>query len=73
MLTGHKCFGQYLFRFKRRTESVCVDCGENQNDTEYTLFVSDRWWWQRIELEVSMEAEIEPDSIIGVMLESSDK
>ncbi|KAL4100909.1 hypothetical protein QTP88_020934 [Uroleucon formosanum] len=73
MLTGHGCFGKYLYRFKRRAEPVCVDCGDAEYDAEHTLFRYDRWWRQRRELEMFIEAEMEPDSIVGVMLESGDK
>jgi len=47
MLTGHGCFGQYLNRFKRRDDPVCVDCGAASDDAEHTLFRCDRWWRDR--------------------------
>lgn len=73
MLTGHGCFGAYLFRFKRRQSPVCVDCGAEEDDAEHTVFRCDRWWRPRRELEDMLGGQMEPDNIIGQMLETREK
>jgi len=72
MLTGHGWFGEYLARFKKRQSSECVDCGAAIDDAEHTLFVCDRWWRTRKELEVNLGASMEPETIVGIMLESKE-
>lgn len=73
MLTGHGCFGQYLTKYKKRQNPECVDCGAVDDTAEHTLFVCDRWWRTRRELEVILETEMVPDTIVGKMLESREK
>lgn len=68
MISGHGCFGQYLHRFKRRESPKCVDCGENKDDAEHTLFRCGRWWRQRRELEVAIQGDMYPETIVGLML-----
>lgn len=43
MLTGHGCFGKYLFNFERRQTAECVDCKAEIDDAEHTLFRCNRW------------------------------
>jgi len=69
MLTGHGCFGQYLTKYKKRQSPECVDCGSAEDNAEHTLFACDRWWRSRRELEVILEVDMEPDTIVGKMLE----
>lgn len=73
MLTDHGCFGQYLTKYKKRQSPDCVDCGSAEDNAEHTLFVCDRWWRPRRELEVTLEADMVPDKIVGKMLESKEK
>jgi len=73
MLTCHGCFDEYLHRFKKRQDPKCVDCGAPIDIAEYTLFRCDRWWQLGKELEVELDTEVEPDTIMGMMLESKGK
>lgn len=73
LLTGHGCFGNYLFKFKKRHTAECVDCKAAMDDAEHTLFRCDRWWRVRRELEATLGGPMEPDTIIQYMLESKDK
>lgn len=68
MLTGHGCFGQYLYKYKRREDPACVDCGTAMDDAEHTLFKCDRWWRERRKLEVAIGADMVPDTIVKKML-----
>jgi hypothetical protein len=73
MLTGHGCFGQYLYRFRKINDSRCADCGANSDDAEHTLFQCDRWWRQRRELEVTLGSQMDPETIVGCMLQTKEK
>jgi len=73
MITGHGYFGQYLHKFKRRQSPACVDCGAPSGDAEHTLFLCDRWWQKRRQLEVILEADMVPETIVRKMLENKNK
>jgi len=70
MLTCHGCFGNYLFKFKKRHTAECVDCKVEIDDAEHTLFRCNRWWRARMELEMELGGPIEPDTIVNHMSES---
>jgi hypothetical protein len=38
MLTGHGCFGSYLYKYKKRLSPECVDCKAVEDNTEHTIF-----------------------------------
>lgn len=73
MFSGHGYFGHYLHRFKKRESPKCVDCDEEFDSAEHTLFQCGRWWRQRRELEVVLHADMTPESIVGTMLEDKKK
>lgn len=70
MLTGHGCFGSYLFKYKKRLSPECVDCKAVEDSAEHTLFGYDRWWGKRRDLEVKIGGDFEADSVIQLMLKS---
>lgn len=72
MLSGHGCFGHYLYRFKKLEDPSCVDCNSQCDDAEHAIFDCDRWWSKRRDLEVQMGAVVSPDTIVGLMLRSRD-
>jgi len=47
-----------------------VDCGAEEDDAEHTLFRCDRWWSSRMDLEVMLGGQMDPDNIVGHMLET---
>jgi len=67
-LSNHGCFGEYLNRIGKVDVTSCVDCQEAIDDAEHVFFNCDRWWRERRALEVELEQELNPDSIIGCML-----
>lgn len=73
LLTGHGCFGQYLHRFHIIDDPKCVDCGAINDDVEHTFFRCDRWWRQRRELEVVLGGDLEPETIVQLMLQDKSK
>lgn len=67
-LTGHGCFNAYLLRFKRRYDKACIYCQYQEDDIEHTFFWCDRWLSLRRELEVALNVEITPESLMEEML-----
>lgn len=70
MLTGHGCFREYLHRFKRTADTMCVDCFAPRDDADHAIFHCDRRWRQRRDLEVMMEKALEPEVIVDFMLKN---
>lgn len=69
-LTGHGCFQQYLFRFARVAGPECVSCGHPGDSAEHTFFNCDRWYAKRRMIEMSLNRDIVPETVIQMMLES---
>lgn len=57
-------------RFKRRLSPECVDCHASNDDAEHTIFVCDRWWQKRRNLEVEIGYSFEVDSFIESILKT---
>lgn len=70
-LTGHGCFNQYLHRVGKLEHPGCLSCGGIADNVEHTLFVCDRWSGKRRDLEFSLGEELEPESIVRLMLRNS--
>lgn len=70
MLTGHGCFGSYLFKYKKRLSPECVDCKAVEDSAEHTIFECDRWWRKRRDLEAKIGGDFVADSVIQLMLKS---
>lgn len=69
-LSGHGCFGTYLYKIQKVETAECVDCGAVMDNAEHVFFSCDRWWRQRRELEGSINNDFTPQTFCGVMLES---
>ncbi|KAE9528679.1 hypothetical protein AGLY_012254 [Aphis glycines] len=69
-LSGHGCFGTYLYKLQKVETAECVDCGAVMDNAEHAFFSSDRWWRQGRELEGSINNDFTPQTFCGVMLES---
>lgn len=68
-LTGHGSFGSYLKQFRLIMDDKCPYCEEI--DTPYhTIYKCIRWSKERIELEVAMEMEINPENTVTEMVGS---
>ena len=67
-LTGHGCFNEYLLRFKKRENAVCMYCDHPNDDVEHTFIGCDR----RI-LEVELGSELTPEMMVECMLQSKKK
>ena len=38
LLTGHGSFGVYRKRIGKNSDSICLDCGDPNDDAEHALF-----------------------------------
>lgn len=72
MLTEHGCFREYLHRFKRTEDPMCVDCFAPRDDADHAIFHCDRWWRQRRDLEVKMKKALESKVMVDLMLKNRD-
>lgn len=70
-LSGHGCFGTYLFRFKIRNSESCDYCGE-RDSPEHTVMHCMRWQVYREEAEEKIGVALAVDNIVGLMLESGE-
>lgn len=70
MLSGHCCFRYYLHRFRKLDKPTCIDCQKRNDDVENVMFRSGRWGKERRALEVELEEDLDPDTLISTMLKS---
>lgn len=70
-LSGHGCFGKYLFKIKKAENTSCVDCGAMMDDAAHAFFICGRWERQRRELEVYIGKEFSPQTAVESMLETA--
>ena len=69
-LSGHGCFNAYLKRFKKRDEEMCYYCNSSVDNAEHALFVCAMWGAAREALGQAVGADLTPDTMVPVMLQS---
>ena len=69
-LLGHGCFNAYLKRFKERDDESCHYCGSLVENAEHTLFVCARWGAEREAVGRAVGAQLTPDTMVSLMLQS---
>ena len=69
-LSGHGCFNGYLRRFKKRDEEMCCYCDFLVDTAEHALFVCAKWGVAREALGQAVGAELTPDTMVPLMLQS---
>ena len=72
-LSGHDCFNAYLKRFKKRDGESCSYCGSLVDDAEHALFFCARWVVAREAVGREVEAQLTPDMMVSLMLQSEQK
>ena len=75
-LSGHGCFGAYLFKYKKRSDPTCQDCGAGSDDAEHAFFRCRVYMEEQDQLRQSIGAPLESEIVADVMLrgpESWDK
>ena len=69
-LSGHGCFNAYLRRFKKRDKEKCCYCDFPVDNAEHALFVCAEWSVARVALGQAVGAELTPDTMTSLMLQS---
>ena len=69
-LSGHGCFNTYLRRFQKRDEEMCCHCDSPVDNAEHALFVCAKWVAAREALGQAVGAELTPDTMVPLMLQS---
>ena len=69
-LSGHGCFKAYLKRYKIRDEEMCYYCDSPVDNAEHALFVCAKWGTARDALGQAVGAELTPDTMVSLMLQS---
>ncbi|XP_029161131.1 uncharacterized protein LOC114932884 [Nylanderia fulva] len=76
VLSGHGCFGHYLFRIKRRLSPGCQQCFNHDDTSEHTLVYCAEWLCERADLLNILDLNIDSlnlENIIKEVLTSEDK
>ena len=76
VLSGHGCFGAYLFKYKKRSDPTCQDCGAGSDDADHAFFRCRVYTKEQDQLQHSIGAPLEPETVVEVVLcepESWDK
>ena len=68
--SGHGCFNAYLKRFKKRDDESCPYCRSLVENAEHTLFVCPRWGARREAVGRAVGAQLTPDTMVSLMLQS---
>ena len=69
-LSGHVCFNAYLKRFKKRNEEMCYYCDSPVANAEHALVECAKWGVARKALGQAVGAELTPDTMVSLMLQS---
>ena len=69
-LPGHGCFNAYLTRFKKRDDESCRYYRSLVDNAKHTLFVCARWGVTREAVDRAVGAQLTPDTMISLMLQS---
>ncbi|CAL1671680.1 unnamed protein product [Lasius platythorax] len=80
LITGHGCFGHYLYRMGKRDSPACLHCTCLDDTVAHTIFECPAWVDQRLELWNNLNINIEEEEeyinlgiIMGSVLESQNK
>ena len=69
-LSCHGCFNAYLRQVKRRNEEMCCYCDFPVDNAEHALFVCAKWGVAKEALGQAVGAELTPDTMVSLMLQS---
>lgn len=72
VFSGHGCFPQYIKRFRKLLSSECWYCGHQIDDAYHTIFICDAWYGRRRRLEMPINADIDPDNLVDIMIQSKE-
>ena len=69
-LSVHSCFNAYLRRFKERDKEMCCYCDFPVNNEDHALLVFAKWVVTREAFGQAVAAELTPDKMVFLMLQS---
>ena len=72
-LTGHGCFGIYLFRIGRKETSTCWFCRDEQDSPEHSIIKSVRWNKESDEAHCELGVILSKENVMSEMLASEQK
>ncbi|XP_013182760.1 PREDICTED: uncharacterized protein LOC106128842 [Papilio xuthus] len=70
ILTGHGCFGRYLYRIRREERMSCHECGADEDTAQHTLQVCTAWSEERRTLVAAIGDDLSLPGVIRAMLGS---
>ena len=70
MLTGHRCFREYLYKYKYEDSPECPTCHGLEEDARHVFFTCHRFNTQRRKLERTLVTTITPENLVRQMLAS---
>ena len=73
VLTGHGCFGKYMFRIRREDTPGCVHCEDRPEDTvEHTVEVCPAWAEHRRVLVEAIGGDLSRPALVQSMVRSEE-
>lgn len=73
ILTGHGCFGAYLYRIDREDSAVCHHCGAAEDTAQHTYEECPAWGQLRAELSHKIGWDLSLRGTIDSMLETKEQ
>ena len=67
-LSGHRCFGAYLFKYKKRSDLTCQDCGAGLDDAGHAFFHCTTYTEVWAQLQKKIGTLLETATLVEVML-----
>jgi len=68
MITGHGCFGRYLWRIGRERTVQCWHCASDEDTAQHTLEECPAWIDERLVLSRIIGADLSLPAVIAEML-----
>ncbi|XP_024874152.1 uncharacterized protein LOC112456078 [Temnothorax curvispinosus] len=72
-LTGHGCFGTYLFRINKEDTPMCRYCDTEEDTPEHTLAVCHFWALERGELTAAVGQNLSLENIVAKICTSKER
>lgn len=72
-LTGHGCFGRYLFRIGKEDTSICPYCQDGEDTADHTVRTCDAWVMERSELRYVVGPDLSLPALVGAICQSKEK
>ena len=73
LLSGHGCFGRYLYLIGKRTNESCVICNAEVDNAQHAFFDCPDFLDRRDRLERDLNDKFSPDTVVNLLLESKEK